>query len=354
MRKPFIFLIHFGFWICYLIIILILLFVAYRNNFDVIEKEHKIHNALYSFFFFAFLPSIITYFTFYSFLFPRFVQHKKFFLSFLYGILIALIAAFVGYILLRYFIESGRIIDMDNGGINGRSTAFGVMLFMTFIGLICGIVALIINGFITWFNEMKLKDELKKQNHTMEMALIKSKLDPHLLFNTINNIDSLILKDAISASDYLNKLSDIIRFVLYETSDDKILLSQEIEYIEKYIALQKIRTSNEAYVKFVVDGFTGTKRVAPMVFIPFIENAFKHTNNKKLENAINIRIIINNETTQLFCENKYDSKLDKEHPKGLGNDLAQKRLELIYGDKQKLNVQKGDEQYTINLTVPNE
>jgi LytS/YehU family sensor histidine kinase len=246
------------------------------------------------------------------------------------------------------------MIDMDNGGKKGRSTAIPVMVFMTGIALICGIVALAIKGFITWFNEIKLKELLKEKNHEMEMALIKSQLDPHLLFNTINNIDSLILKDAVAASDYLNKLSDIMRFVLYETTANKILLSQEIEYIGKYIALQKIRTANESYVHFEVTGSIGDKRVAPMVFIPFIENAFKHTNNKKIENAITINIIIKDETIQLICENKFDSMSLKQPIGGLGNGLVKKRLDLIYAGKHKLEVNRYNELYSINLTIPND
>jgi LytS/YehU family sensor histidine kinase len=223
---------------------------------------------------------------------------------------------------------------------------------MAFISSICGMVALVIKGFITWFNEIKLKEALKEKNHEMEMALIKSKLDPHLLFNTINNIDALILKDAVEASNYLNKLSDIMRFMLYETMADKILLSQEIEYIEKYIALQKIRTANQHYVQFAVAGNIGSKLIAPMVFIPFIENAFKHTNNKKLENAITINIIITDEAIQLVCENKLDTRPPvKQSSSGLGNDLIQKRLQLIYAEKHTLNVQKTNELYTVNLTI---
>jgi two-component system, LytTR family, sensor kinase len=263
-------------------------------------------------------------------------------------------AAVIGYILHRYFIESGRIIDMDSGGKPGRSTAVIVITAMTLIGVICGIVALVIRGFITWFNEIKLKQMLKEKNLEMEMALIKSQLDPHLLFNTINNIDSLILKNAVAASDYLNKLSDIMRFVLYETTADKILLSQEIEYIGKYIALQKIRTSNETYVHLEVTGMIGSKRIAPMVFIPFIENAFKHTNNKKLENAITVSIIIKDETIQLICENKYDSKSVKQTIGGLGNELVKKRLDLIYAGKHTLEVHSNDELYSVNLTIPND
>lgn len=317
------------------------------------NQTDRVFNAFYSVLLFAFMPSFISYWLYYFLLFPRYLQQRKIFLSIIFGILISAIAAGAGYIILRYLIESGRIIDMDEGGKHGRSTALRAIVIMTFIGAICGSVALVIKGFITWFNEIKLKQMLKEKNHEMEMALIKSQLDPHLLFNTINNIDSLILTDAVAASDYLNKLSDIIRFVLYETTVDKILLSQEIEYIEKYIALQKIRTSNETYVHFTVTGAIGDKHIAPLVFIPFIENAFKHTNNKKLENAITVNIIINDETIQLICENKFDSKSIKQPIGGLGNGLVKKRLDLIYAGKHSLEVNRSNELYSIHLTIPN-
>jgi len=89
---------------------------------------------------------------------------------------------------------------MDDAGKHGRSTAVSVMAVMTIIGIISGVVALVIKGFVTWVAEIKLKKALQEKNHEMEMALIKSKLDPHLLFNTINNIDALIIKDAVEAS----------------------------------------------------------------------------------------------------------------------------------------------------------
>ena len=353
MKRSFIVLLHIGFWACYLLSILIILTVAYRNN-VISDRELRIVNALKNLFFFAFFPSFISFNLFYFYLFPKYIQQKRFLHSIFYGTLITVGAAVIGYILHRYFIESGRIIDMDSGGKPGRSTAVIVITAMTLIGVICGIVALVIRGFITWFNEIKLKQMLKDKNHEMEMALIKSQLDPHLLFNTINNIDALILKDAVKASDYLNRLSDIMRFVLYETKGEKILLAQEIEYIEKYIALQKIRTANETYVHFTVAGNIGNRTIAPMVFIPFIENAFKHTNNKKLENAITVSIIIKDGTTQLMCENKFDSMSAKQPVGGLGNQLVQKRLDLIYAGRHTLEIDRNDESYTVNLTIPND
>jgi len=354
MKKSIVVLIHIGFWVCYLLLIIIILAVFYRSSNHLVDQTARIVNALKSLFLFATFPSFITFYAYYFLLFPKYLQQKKFFLSIVYGILISIGIALVGYILLRYFIETGSITDMDKGGKKGRSTAIIVVGAMSLIATISGIIALVIKGFITWFNEIKLKELLKEKNHEMELALIKSKLDPHLLFNTINNIDTLILKDPVKASNYLNKLSDIMRFMLYETKADKIPLSKEIEYIEKYIALQKIRTANENYVHFSVTGIIGDQQIAPMVFIPFIENAFKHANNKKLENAITVNINIKEESLQLVCENKFDSKsTDQKTFSGLGNELIQKRLNLIYAGNHTLEVHKTNELYRINLTIRN-
>jgi sensor histidine kinase YesM len=353
MKKSIVVLIHSGFWICYFILIAIILGVYYRSSPGLVNQESRIMNALLSLFFFAFIPSVISFYFYYFILFPRYLKQKKFVLSIIYGILISGVAAVLCYIMLRYFIESGYISDMDHGGKNGRSTAVRTIIVMTFIGMVCGIVALVINGFVTWYNEIKLKELLKEKNHEIEMELIKLQLDPHLLFNTINNIDALILKDAVTASDYLNKLSDIMRFILYETKADKIPLAKEIEYIDKYIALQKIRTANEDYVQFSVNGLVGNKLIAPMVFIPFIENAFKHSSNKKLQNAITVNVFIKDATIQLVCENKFDSKSKVQQSNGgLGNELIEKRLQLIYAGKHTLDVNKSNQLYSINLTIP--
>ena len=354
MKKSFIILLHIGFWACYVALISIMLGVYYRSSLYGSSQDSRIMNAFKTIFFFVLMPSVISYFLYYYRLFPKYLQQKKYFLSLIYGLLISAIASVLGYILLRYFIETGSIRDMDKNGANGRSTAIRVTIIMTIISSISGIVALVIKGFVTWVTEIKLKEQLTEKTHAMEMALIKSQLDPHLLFNTINNIDSLILKDAVAASDYLNKLSDIMRFILYETKGDSISLSREIEYIDKYIALQKIRTANEQYVHFTVTGLIDNRSIAPMVFIPFIENAFKHANNKKIENAITVNIVIKEDSVQLLCENKFDPNVKvQETIGGLGNELIVKRLNLIYADKHTLEVHKTNESYHINLLIHN-
>lgn len=354
MKKSFVFLINLGFWLCYGILIVILLMIYNRSTPHGADHVARVVNALKNLLLFAVIPSVVCYFSYYFLLFPGYLQQKKFLLGIVFGLLIAIGISVPVYLLHRYLIESGHVIDMDEGGRNGRSTAITVIGVMTGIGLVFGIVGLLIRGFITWFDEIKLKELLKEKNYEMEMALVKSQLDPHLLFNTINNIDALILKDAVKASNYLNQLSGIMRFILYETKTEQILLHKEVEYLEKYIALQKIRTANQNYVNFSVTGVMGNKLIAPMVFIPFIENAFKHTNNKKLENAITIDIFVNDDNIRLLCANKFDPRPSARQPdSGLGNELIRKRLELLYKGKHSLRVDKTNELYTIDLMIPN-
>lgn len=326
----------------------------YRSGDQSINQLPRVLNALYSVFLFAFFPSFVTFYFYYFLVFPKYLKQKKILLSILYGVAFSLGVAIIGYILIRYCIESGYMYDMDHDGKNGRSTAVRTILIMAFIASITGIAALVVKGFITWFDEIKMKEELKQKNHETELALVKAQLDPHFLFNTLNNIDVLIVKDAVEASGYLNKLSDILRFMLYETKTDEILLRKEIEYIEKYIELQKIRTSNANFVSLQVTGTPGNKTIAPMIFIPFIENAFKHSTNKKIDNAISVRIEINEFEIIFECENKFDpNRKLKQESNGLGNGLIKKRLELIYPESHLLELTSTTNLYSVKLTIKN-
>jgi two-component system, LytTR family, sensor kinase len=206
--------------------------------------------------------------------------------------------------------------------------------------------------FIEWINDRKIKAEMEKDNIATQLELLKSKINPHFLFNTINNIDMLIEEDSSKASEYLNKLSDIMRFMLYETKEDKITLTKELSYIEKYIELQKIRTTNSNYVKYEVKGEAGNLSIEPMIFIPFIENAFKHAENKKVENAISICFDIERDKIKFECENAYSSEVNlKNEHSGLGNELIQRRLDLLYPNRHTFEVVNNNGSYKVNLLL---
>jgi LytS/YehU family sensor histidine kinase len=218
--------------------------------------------------------------------------------------------------------------------------------------LFSGILGGLFKGFVTWYSEIRVKEQLKQKNLQSELALLKAQINPHFLFNTINNIDVLIQKDAAAASRYLNQLSDMMRFMLYETSAELIPIAKELEYIQKYIELQKIRTANEKYVNFSITGGEEHVMVAPAIFIPFIENAFKHSTNKKIENAINIVLEIEKNAVTFSCLNYFESSESfRQASSGLGIELIKQRLHLLYHEKHHLEIVTRENQYEVKLTL---
>lgn len=291
----------------------------------------------------TFLPSVIGFYIFNEILYERLFAKKKFMVLILAIIIVCFLSSVITETLLYSIYK--RIDQSFN-------TIFFSGLFLSFITFVNGIIGLVIKGFITSYNDIKLKEELNAKNYQMELALIKSQIDPHFLFNTINNIDILIGKDGEKASLYLNKLSDIMRFMLYESKTERINLKKEVSYIEKYIELQKIRTSNDKYVNFSIEGNPDAFMVEPMLFIPFIENAFKHTENKSIENAINVHLNIEKTRITFKCSNRYTKYTQANRIQGgLGNKLMQRRLSLLYPNRYDLNIVNESEVYSVTLII---
>jgi len=344
-KKSIVIVIHAGFWSAYFFLLFVIVAAA-TNGFSSGISPIYIAKVGFSF---VILPSLITFYLFYFYLFPKYIKANKIGLSFVYGIFFSISSALIGGLFLTLLLG---LSIMFKGGVG---SFISELITMTLIGLVAGVTGIIIKGFITWYDELKLKEELNLKNHQIELALVKAQLDPHFLFNTINNIDALILKDQQVASDYLNKLSDILRFMLFEIKTEKIALSKEIEYVEKYIDLQKIRTTNDNFVRFTLSGKMENQMIAPMILIPFIENAFKHTNNKKTEDALIISIVIDNKKIVFECQNKHNENNNSETKyNGLGNDLIRKRIALLYPEKHNLSITNQNNCYNVKLTLFND
>lgn len=184
--------------------------------------------------------------------------------------------------------------------------------------------------FIQWFNDSFEKIELEKQNFKSELALLKNQLNPHFLFNTLNNIDALINQQSPNASLALNKLSQIMRYVVYDSEKEWVSLSDEINYIQNYISLLKLRISNPNIIDFTVTGSINHQQIAPMLFIAFVENTFKHSSLKdKPNNKIEIKININGNQMDVYCRNTIVD-INKDAGSGVGLALLKKRLNMIY------------------------
>lgn len=342
MKKTVVILIHGGYWLIYLLLLAVIFAIAQTQ----IRKTPPDLLALLPLLVLCVAPNLISFYSFYFPLFSRFLVRRKIFAVILFGAAVCLGAAFSGALFSLVFFGFEQAIFTDAG----EFLSLAASLFV--IAAIHGGIALVIRGFVTWYGEIKLKEELYQKNYEMEQALISSQMNPHFLFNTLNNIDVLIARDAARASVYLNKLSDILRYMVYETKTDRILLEKELNYLEKYLELQKIRTTNPDYVSFQVTGEAGNLMIAPMIFFPFIENAFKHTEHKKSSSSITIEVLINREKIAFECQNTHqNSSPIKPDYGGLGNELIRKRLMLLYPDRHSLEIEKGEQLYRVKLSL---
>lgn len=220
--------------------------------------------------------------------------------------------------------------------------------------IIIGIYAVLIRYMIKSFESQKLRDELINQRQASELALLRSQVNPHFLFNTLNNIYSLVYKKSDEAPAAVMKLSSIMRYMFYDATSDKVPLEKEIEYLKSFIELQKLRIKNPDFVSLHIEGNAEGHSIAPMLLISFIENAFKHGSRKQqpgiivrllaLKDGINFEVINYLKKTTL-SQNKYES--------GIGLINIRRRLELMYPDKHNLLISEDAETFRINLEIFN-
>ena len=220
----------------------------------------------------------------------------------------------------------------------------------TFIIAQCGCL---VRGFENWFTGIRLKSEIENRNLRNELKLLKSQINPHFLFNTHNNIDTLIGKAPADASKYLIALSDMLRYMIYEATSDFVPLEKETEYLKRYISLQQIRYKKNDFVRIDFAESIGNTTVAPMLFLPFVENAFKYSCNSESIPVIEILMRVEAVTLYFRCKNQYDPDKSKssELNGGVGLENVKRRLALLYPQKHVLHITKNRNTFMVDLTL---
>jgi two-component system, LytTR family, sensor kinase len=345
MKKSIVILMHIGYWTMYLLLITLLLMALKIDNPQFTVRNMGFVLLLNPLGLGALIPGVLGFYTSYLFLFRRYLATKRIPWLIAVGVALSVVISIISQLII-YLSFAGKGVNWS------LETCVSMGAFLALIAIVHGAIGLVMQGFFKWFEDIRWKVDMDRKNYETELALLKSQINPHFLFNTINNIDMLIVKDATAASAYLNKLSDIMRFMLYETKSELISLAKELSYIEKFVELQKIRTINQHYVNYTIKGDDTNVMIPPMLFISFIENAFKHATNKKAVDAIIIHLDIEPGKIVFSCENNFnpDSKL-KHDSNGLGNELIKKRLMLLYPNKHKLAITNNSELYRVELTL---
>ncbi len=220
--------------------------------------------------------------------------------------------------------------------------------------IIIGIYAILIRFMINWFESQKLRDELINRQQASELALMRSQVNPHFLFNTLNNIYSLAYRKSDEAPEAIMKLSSIMRYMLHDSASPMVPLEKEIEYLKSYIELQNLRIKHPDFVSLRIEGNPTDRTIAPMLLISFVENAFKHSSKNHLPGIL-IHLSVPEEVINFEVVNykKKTTNGQDEITSGISLASIRRRLELIYPNKHKLLISEDAERFSINLIIEN-
>lgn len=211
---------------------------------------------------------------------------------------------------------------------------------------------------MNWYHEEQTNRFLQRLNSETELKFLKSQINPHFLFNCLNNLYALTLKKSDLAPTTVLKLSNILRYVLYETGEGRVPLDKEIQYLRDYIELEHIRLGERVDIRFDIQGNLQNKSIEPMVFLTFVENSFKHgIGNQMGKGWVNIDLVANDDKKLMFTiSNSKDDTAPKRTMReksagGIGLENLRKRLDLIYPNQYQLDVSEQPYKYTAALQI---
>ncbi|MFA8450321.1 MAG: sensor histidine kinase [Bacteroidales bacterium] len=195
---------------------------------------------------------------------------------------------------------------------------------------------------------------LSKNQIENELNFLKTQINPHFLFNNLNNIYAYALEKSDKTPSLILKLSSLLRYMLYECKDQFVFLYADLENLKNFIELQEVQIEDRGQINFKIKGSSSNKKIAPLLLLVFIENAFKHS-SQSLSNNIKIDIIIKitEKEIKLICKNNYSDIRSKEKKSfGIGLNNVKARLKLQYPNNHKLSISKEKNTFEVNLTLP--
>ncbi len=207
-----------------------------------------------------------------------------------------------------------------------------------------------------WGRQLREKQALENQTMQSELRFLKSQINPHFLFNTLNNLYALTLKKSDKAPEIVIKLSEMMRYMLYECNEKKVLLEKEVNYIRNYLDLEALRQGKEVEIRFELEGNVSGQQIAPLMFIPFLENSFKHGLNNHLNRGfVHIGLAVEPEKIHFQISNSKpaapglprNSKISG----GIGLVNIRRRLDLIYPEQYRLEIKDEPDVYNVILEL---
>lgn len=326
--------IHVLFWLVFMGVLILL----DRNELDLMTNI--LSNLVLTIFFAAIAYTNILY------LIPHYLFTRKTFLYVVF-LITGIVLITPVYISLQLLIYS-HYPDKANLYYTNISSIILLEFFVAILSLLFAII-------IDWMKKRSEVMELYTTNIETELNFLKTQINPHFLFNTLNSIYALALKKSDEAPDLILKLSEIMRYMLYDCNEDSVPLDQELSYLKNYLDLEKFRKGTNNEITFTVEGDPEGKSVAPLLFITFVENAFKHGVNNVDKGYVRIHFRILEDQLHFEIENSVSPQIHlyKLHSGrgGIGLENVRRRLKLIHPGQHYLEITKNIDRFRVELTI---
>lgn len=247
--------------------------------------------------------------------------------------------------------QNGKIIDVNRSNSSfPRSIISLVVIFTLFVSSLYGLA-------IEFMRRDRQEIKLKAANLKNELKLLRRQINPHFLFNAMNNLYAIVQLKPDKAGEFVLKLADMLRYVTYDCQHEKVSIQKEIDYLNNYVYFQKWRDQNFQGIELIVEDQLSNFQIEPMLLIPFVENAFKHSYDSNDSTNRWIKIQLKNQPNQLIFEvqNSLSSTNTQEEVTdeymGIGIENVRKRLQLLYKDQHQLNIVQANNQFQVFLLI---
>ena len=279
-------------------------------------------------------------------LIPKYLAKKNGWYYFLFLILLVLIVTPIESFLL--FTKSEGVPEVRAELLTNMDLSFVLNFFVVGTSTLVKIT-------LDWLKNQRETQELQTKNMQSELRFLKSQINPHFLFNTLNNLYALTLKKSDKAPDIVLKLSEMMRYMLYECNELLVPLNKEVHYVKNYLELEKLRQGQNVNIDFIVEGIISDQKIAPLMFMSFIENCFKHgLGNHISPGFVRITLKVSGNEVDTLIENSKPERMPKPlHARsgGIGLVNVKRRLDLLYPNRYSLKIDDAPNSYSVNLKI---
>lgn len=343
------FIIHFCVWVGYPYFKYI-----WRDVYYVIGYTNFEDGSIYTNLFFGVIFNAIIFYGIAFWLIPKYLANHKYLYFGLITLLFFAIVSGIEYFQEQLVIKYYHLNDDVNKLVQAVKKIKNSLL-TTNLSIV--LLAFLYRFSRDWVGLMINNRRLVKENHLSELNFLRSQVNPHFLFNTLNNLYGTALKEkADKTAEKIDRLSGMMRYMIYDSNESLVYLKDEIKYIKDYIEIQQLRFSKEDPIKntFILTGKLDKYMIPPMLLIPFIENAYKHGLDFTSLSFVNIKILIENDFLKMYVENSNKKAIQNQRndESGIGLENVKKRLQLLYPDRKALNISSNNDKFIVELNIP--